>query len=204
MEDKINDKSLIIAFIAPSEPPETLYMSNADLVSRKLTFNWSTDCPAMLHYNIRASNCGSCPTTTNHTNVTCTNVQTNGSLCTFAVQSVVCGSITGQFSSPVRVSILNSTEGVHNPDNSRVCIISISVLAIALIVSVVVSITVIVIVITRRKAKTKAGLDLQINQAEEDRDTDSMYEDIAGPIPSASAISTQGNVAYHHTHKQKN
>ena len=30
------------------------------------------DCPA-IHYNILASNCGSCPTTTNLTTVTCTN-----------------------------------------------------------------------------------------------------------------------------------
>ena len=91
-------------------------------------------------------------------------VQTNGSLCTFVVQAVVCGSIIGQFSNPVRVSILNPTEGVHNSDTSRVCIMSISVLAAALSVSVVVSITVIVIVITRSycKARTKACPELEL------------------------------------------
>ena len=133
-----------------------------------------------------------------------TDVQTNGSLCTFAVQTVVCGSITGQFSNPVRVSILNPTEGVHNSDTSRVCIMSISVLAAALSVSVVVSITVIVIVITRSycKAKTKAYPELELtNRTEKDRDTDSMYEDVTGPLPSASAINIQDNVAYGHIHK---
>ena len=69
-----------------------------------------------------------------------------------------------------------------------------------------ITIIVIVIVIARRKAaKTQAGLDLQLkNRAEKSRGTDSMYEDVTGPLPSASAISTQDNVAYHHTHKQKN
>ena len=204
--------------IAPSAPPEILYMSNADFVSRKLIFSWSTDCGAELHYNILASNCGSCPTTTNHTNVTCTSAETNGSLCTFAVQTVACGNITGQLSNTIKISILSPTVqtesdnnniillGMDNPDTSRVCIISISVLAAALIVSVVVSITVIVIIIARRKAaKTQAGLDLQLaNRAEKDRDTDSTYEDVTGPLPSASTISTQDNIAYHHTQKQKN
>ena len=99
--------------IAPSAPPETLYMSNADFVSRKLTFSWSTDCPAMLHYNILASNCGSCPTTTNHTNVTCTNVPTNNSVCVFTIQTVVCGNITGQISNPVRVNVNITNSTVH-------------------------------------------------------------------------------------------
>ena len=86
-------------------------MSNADFVCRKLTFSWSTGCGAKLHYNILASNCGSCPTTTNHTNVTCTNVPTNNSVCIFSIQTVVCGNISGQISYPVRVSvnIANST-----------------------------------------------------------------------------------------------
>ena len=63
-----------------------------------MTVDWSTspaapDCAA-IHYNIEASNCGSCPTTTNHTNVTCSDVH-NNSVCTFAIQNVVCGNISG-------------------------------------------------------------------------------------------------------------
>ena len=83
-------------------------MSNADFISRTLTFSWSavsTDCAAMIHYNIPASNCGSCPTTTNHTNVTCTNVPSNGSVCMFAVRTVACGNITGQISDLIRVNV---------------------------------------------------------------------------------------------------
>ena len=203
-----------IIIIVPSAPPETLYMSNADFVSRKLTFSWprstESDCVALLHYNIQASNCGSCPTTTNHTNVTCTEIPTNNSVCTFIIQTVVCGNITGQLSHPIR-TILNPTSfGIHSSDSCRAFIISTSVLATLLSISIVVSITIIVIVIViarRKAAKTQAGtgLDLQLtNRAEKSRGTDSMYDDVTGPLPSASAISTQDNVAYHHTHKQKN
>jgi hypothetical protein len=57
----------------------------------------------------------------------------------------------------------------------------------------------------RRKAKLKGGHDLQLtNLAERSRDTDSMYEDVTGHLPSASAINTQDNVAYGRTHKQQN
>ena len=77
-------------------PPYIYPISEADIMSGQLSdksiLNFTgrpvaSDCPA-IHYNINASNCGSCPTTTNHTTVTCTDVPTNG-MCTFAVQTVV-------------------------------------------------------------------------------------------------------------------
>ena len=71
------------------------------------TFTWNTlsaGCPNV-HYNILASNCGSCPTTTNHTNATCTEVPTDGSTCVFVLQTVVCGIITGELSN--QVSLFN-------------------------------------------------------------------------------------------------
>jgi hypothetical protein len=67
-------------------------------------FNWDAyylpDCPAV-HYNILTSNCGSCPTTTNHTNATCTDVPIDGSVCIFAIQTVICGTITRELSREV-------------------------------------------------------------------------------------------------------
>ena len=86
--------------IAPYPPPERPSLNIVDLESKKISFSWSPvapDCPA-IHYNILASNCGSCPTTTNYTNATCTDVPTDGTVCSFAVQTVVCGSITGNVS----------------------------------------------------------------------------------------------------------
>jgi hypothetical protein len=79
-----------------------------DLHSQQLTFTWSpiaSDCPA-IHYNILASNCGDCPTTTNYTNVTCNNVPTDGNTCIFAVQTVFCTNITSNQSNSVTIDLL--------------------------------------------------------------------------------------------------
>ena len=88
-------------------PPNKLFINSANFVSRRLTFSWSPvapDCPD-IHYIILASTCGSCPTTTNHTNVTCTDVPTENSVCTFAIiQTVLCGSLVGDKSDPVIVT----------------------------------------------------------------------------------------------------
>ena len=140
---------------------DRLYMSNVDFVPRQLTFNWSSvspECPSnSIHYNILVSNCGSCPTTTNYTTVTCTDVPTDGSVCTFAIQIVICGNITGNMSVPIRVNThvqyknLTQNSGMHN----SLYITSISSLVTALIISVVVSITVIVMILMRSRAKTK-------------------------------------------------
>ena len=80
----------------PFPPPNTLFISQADFVSRQITFDWNrvvTNCSNLIniHYSILALNCGNCPNTTNHTTVTCTDVPTDGSMCTFAVQTEACG-----------------------------------------------------------------------------------------------------------------
>ena len=94
-----------------------------ELGLRQLTFSWSPvapDCPA-IHYNILASNCGSCPTTTNHINVTCTDVPIEQKTCTFALRSVVCGELAGILGNPISVSLSDNNsmrESVIN-DNGR-------------------------------------------------------------------------------------
>ena len=96
---------LLTVITGPLPPPDRLYIGSADFTLRELTFAWSQvgpGCPAT-YYNILASNCGSCPTTTNHTNVTCTDVQTDGSACIFAVQTVTCETLAGNESNPVKV-----------------------------------------------------------------------------------------------------
>ena len=97
---------LFMIEFAPSSPPVSISWSATS--SEFYTFNWnmrSPDCPgSAIHYNTLASNCGSCPTTTNHTNITCTDVPTDGSTCTFTIQTVICGIITGVVS---QVSLLN-------------------------------------------------------------------------------------------------
>ena len=62
-----------------------------------LTFKWNSldGNNSATSYNILASNCGNCPTTTNHTNVTCTDVPTNDGVCNFTIQILVCENYVG-------------------------------------------------------------------------------------------------------------
>ena len=97
----------MILFAAPYKPPQTPSLISTDLSLRHLTFAWTpvapnSDCSATVHYNILASNCGSCPSITNHTNVTCVNIPTDGSTCAFAVKLVICGNVTGNVSDEAR------------------------------------------------------------------------------------------------------
>ena len=91
-------KIVIFNFSVPF-PPITDIIRRA--TNSLLIIKWNPvvpDCSA-IHYNILASSCGSCPTTTNHTNITCTDtVLTNNSMCTFTIQTVVCGNISGNSS----------------------------------------------------------------------------------------------------------
>ena len=71
----------------------------------QITFDWNPIAPkcSVVHYNIFAFNCGSCPTVTTNTTITCVDVPTDGSICTFALETVICGNITGSKSDPVCV-----------------------------------------------------------------------------------------------------
>ena len=89
-----------------------VHISALDIGSRQLEFTWNLvapDCPA-IHYNISASNCGSCPTTTNHNTVTCTGVPTSGNKCKFMVQPVACGHASGNFNYSVYSITIDSTK----------------------------------------------------------------------------------------------
>ena len=174
-------------------------MSNADFVSRKLTFSWSivsTDCVALIHYNIQASNCGSCPTITNHTNATCTEVPTNVTTCMFAIQTVVCGNITWS------VEIITNNTFHHNMGTDSLStdtayIISISSLATALIVCTAVCLTVMIIMSIRNRARNKAATEFHLlKRGSRTTQADSMCEDVTTPLLPVGTISTQDSVAY--------
>ena len=88
---------------APLPPPNDVRLINVQ--PGQITFNW-TSADALcdsVSYNIIASNCGQCPPTTNNTTATCTYVVASGQVCTFIVQAVVCGTITGSQASPTTV-----------------------------------------------------------------------------------------------------
>ena len=96
-------------FIGPVPPPERITLSLDH--PNWLIFSWSeviTGCEA-LHYKIVASNCGSCPATTVHTTVVCTNIPINSNICTFAIQTVVCDGLAGNVSDPIHVLLRGTT-----------------------------------------------------------------------------------------------
>ena len=210
-------------------PPNTLHTSAVNLDLSELTFVWSPvapDCPA-IHYNILTSNCGSCPTATNHTNVTCSSVPTNASTCTITVQTISCGNIAGNVSDPITITFyservlidsLQPTENLSTQNtgtmgvyvdtmtsntNSELYAISIGSLGTALIASVVVFAVVIVIILRRNKAKINAALTLSHRAELEGRTiqcvhSGPIFKDVAG-FSLSSIINTQDNVAYSHT-----
>ena len=117
--------NLLSITAVPYPPPDKPSLSIVDLGLRWITFTWSPvapDCPA-IHYNILASNCGSCPTTTNHTTVTCTDVpvEHDGDACTFSLEAVVCESVTGNVSNTAQglfkgtllACLINLNKGHH-------------------------------------------------------------------------------------------
>ena len=60
-----------------------------------ITFKWSTvtsDCTSIAY--IITFDCGYCPNTTANTEVVCTDIVT-GANCIFTIQTVVCGTLTG-------------------------------------------------------------------------------------------------------------
>ena len=104
---------MAFSYVGPFPPPGEVNINLTALSTRALTFSWNpiaANCPA-IHYNILASNCGSCPTTTNHTNVTCTDIPItyNAILCTFALRTVVCGHTAGIVSNPISVPLSDSS-----------------------------------------------------------------------------------------------
>ena len=159
-------------------------------------------------YNILASNCGSCPTTTNHTNVTCTDIPTNGSTCTLAVQTVVCTEgtecTTGIESDSISIRLLNTkdTREHSSTDHDTMLTASVVFLVVSLFTCTSVSMTVIVTVLVKNRVRIEAIFDgfLWNNRASlTTANLEGMYDDVIDPSrPSlrVSVISTTPNVAY--------
>ena len=87
------DALIFIILVSPLPPPK--YLSSTKGKDNELRFTWTqqdTDCSSTVnYYNINSSNCGTCPKTTNSTNITCTNVAMDGSICTLTVEPGPCG-----------------------------------------------------------------------------------------------------------------
>ena len=142
-------------------------------------------CP-VLHYDILASNCGSCPTTTTNTTVTCTDVPTDGSVCTFAVQTVVCGNIYGT---------MNNTVQVHLKDDAIKsdlgAIVSACLFAGLFVVSTTILVIIVIVILVKRCQKH--------NQIEADQNLFTrQYEivQVRSQPNSSAVVDTEANIAY--------
>ena len=143
---------------------------------------------------------------------------TDGSTCTFAIQTVVCGNITGNVSDPITITFyatettlmvtLHSIDNqdtnnsditqivdVHSSATNTVYIISFTSLATALIVGAVLCMTVVAIILKMKKAKITAMV-VHSNRAEGTIGDEQLSENVTDPLPS---VNTQDNVAYGHT-----
>ena len=88
-------------------PPDDVHLAKVD--KNRLTFHWEP-VPSVcsdIEYTITAINCGVCPSTTPNTSIACDISNTlaesvNDSLCTFTVQSIVCGILIGNRSNIVQ------------------------------------------------------------------------------------------------------
>jgi hypothetical protein len=190
---------------APDSPPSCI--SSATTLSQFYTirtFTWSapsSGCPNV-RYNILASNCGSCPTTTNHTNVTCTDIPMDGSTCTLTLQTVVCGIITGELS---QVSFFNSNipgqsrcfnilcecstyflQLIGNSEN-RSILISAVCLGVALFISLI-GLTIVIIFLIKYKIKLEIAVLNTTADKVQPRET--------SVTQNSSRISTKKNVSY--------
>ena len=180
-------------------PPPKDFIATMDLSLREITFKWSKspaapDCPS-LHYNILASNCGSCPTTTTNTTVTCTDVPTNGSMCTFSIESVVCGKVVNLFNDTIHIP-MNMTDTCSCDCGANIAIASTSLLAgISFVYATVV--TVLMIVNKRKKQATR-------KTTTEQETPDVLYEDVElqGSASAESVMNTRVNIAYGHVMSQ--
>ena len=155
-----------------------MHVSLVDIVSRRLTFNWGSVAPdcLSLHYNILSSNCGSCPTTTTNTTVTCTDVPVGVSdlmLCNFSVQATSCGKIISLYKNdPVGIfeersittqDLIQLTSDSVSLPKHILGLISVSVLALLMTISTVVLATTVVLLL-KRKSKIQAELDQEKKQ----------------------------------------
>ena len=138
-------------------PPSTIYTSIVDTVSRRITFTWSPVTPGCqlqsIVYYILASNCGSCPTTTNQINATCTDVPTGPSAnsttaCTFALQAIICDFVIGRRSSPITVLLEGSPSVTTTQAHYKTSIALACIFAAGLMMSIAALATTIIIVIT--------------------------------------------------------
>ena len=166
----------------------------SDLGSQNdINFTWSsvtaaTHCPAV-NYNILASNCGSCPTTTNYTNAICTDVLNDrlSVVCKFAVQPIVCNNtVINNLSEVIQLQVV-LRNSFRNSTSLGAIITTFILIALVLTVLTAASMTAAIYCARERK---------KIQRELEQHDGD--YECVRNQQQkTTNTIDTTTNVAYH-------
>ena len=150
-----------------------------------------SDCSS-LHYNILSSNCGSCPTTTTNTTVTCTDVPTDGGVCTFSVKTVVCGNIFGNLSDTLQVKLKDSA--TSRPVQSDLgAIVSACLFAGLFVVSTSI-LVILVIVILKLVNRCQKHNQVEADQNLSTRHYEAVH--VRSQPSSSVAVNTEANIAY--------
>ena len=194
-----NAQLICTLYYAGPTSPNVVSVNQTDLVSKQLMFVWSPvapDCPTV-HYNILASNCGSCPTTTNHTTVTCTDVPTDGSTCIFAVQTAVCGNIVGELSDTIQLipwPLLKEIRGEYKCTGAIISAILFGGTAVCAIIFSATS-----LVMNIRQKRKSARISTKKDTSDCHYEAVSHDHQHSSPVGESATIDTRENVAYGHT-----
>ena len=98
-----------MSLLAPLSPTDINWEVRHTENTTDLLFTWSasaTNCSS-LHYNIFQVNCGSCPSFSTSTNISCTDVPTDGGVCLFSLQAIVYTNVTSNWSDALQIQIGN-------------------------------------------------------------------------------------------------
>ena len=94
----------------PYPPPHNIFTSSADLSSGIITFTWNPvalNCP-FIQYKANTLNCGTCPSMTESTELTCFDVPSNGHTCMLTVQAFICNHTLGTPSELISIKLTNA------------------------------------------------------------------------------------------------
>ena len=98
---------MIIMSIDPLPPPWDIHL--ADVGQGHLAFEWSpvaNNCVSLVYAIDASESCGSCPSHITTTSVSCAfNASHVPGVCRFAVRTIVCDSIIGNWSEPVNATL---------------------------------------------------------------------------------------------------
>ena len=177
--------------------------------SHRISFKWneSSANSTTTYYKILSSNCGSCPTTTTNTTVTCTDVPSDGGMCTFAVQTVFCGNIIGSSSETYHVVLK-----VRNLNTSSVGLrISTGLLAGILAVIIPMFVFMFTMVIIRKKCTKELTARTTCQHEEVDLTSQQLpsvtrnaaYGQVSLNQPASAALYTKKNVSYNQVTPQQ-